>query len=174
MRGWNYRYLGPAELRPLVRPGGEGRAIRSLADFKDWVSARSQEELGEPFTFVIDMDGVLRLAPRRSEHVVCAGGGQVLSAGEMSFDRPAYCWAAIEVSNQSTGYRPDGGSWPSVADALARAELEHPGGFTHEVVFRRCLHCKEHNIVREDDFGCVFCGGDLPPEWNVDPLGAAS
>jgi hypothetical protein len=132
MRGWNYRYLGPAELRALVRPGGEGRAIRSLADFKDWVSARSQEELGEPFTFVIDMDGVLRLAPRRSEHVVCAGGGQVLSAGEMSFDRPAGRWAAIEVSNQSTGYRPTaahgrrsptrwpGPSWSTLAASRTR------------------------------------------------------
>ncbi len=27
----------------------------------------------------------------------------------------------------------------------------------------------EHNIVREDDFACVFCGSDLPAAWNVDP-----
>jgi hypothetical protein len=43
------------------------------------------------------------------------------------------------------------------------------GGFTHEVVFRRCPGCQEHNIVREDYFACVFCGSDLPGMWNVDP-----
>ncbi|MEU6730442.1 hypothetical protein ABZ917_42625 [Nonomuraea wenchangensis] len=35
------------------------------------------------------MDGVLLLAPRRSEHVACAGGRPVLSAGEISFAREA-------------------------------------------------------------------------------------
>ncbi|GEC07984.1 hypothetical protein SSP24_56390 [Streptomyces spinoverrucosus] len=38
--------------------------------------ARSVEELAEPFTFVVDTEGALRWAPRRSEHVVCAGGGR--------------------------------------------------------------------------------------------------
>ncbi len=27
------------------------------------------------------------------------------------------------------------------------------------------------NIVREDDFVCVFCGSDLPAAWKVDPAG---
>ncbi|MFC9588854.1 hypothetical protein [Streptomyces sp. NPDC056944] len=31
------------------------------------------------------------------------------------------------------------------------------------------IRCQEHNIVREDDFVCVFCGSDLPEAWNVDP-----
>lgn len=30
----------------------------------------------EPFTFVIDLDGTLRLAPRRSEHVACPRCGE--------------------------------------------------------------------------------------------------
>lgn len=70
-RGQRYRYVGPAELKELVRAGGEGRSIRSAADFDEWVSALTLDELAEPFTFVVDGDGVLRLAPRRSEHVVC-------------------------------------------------------------------------------------------------------
>ncbi|WP_030716262.1 hypothetical protein [Streptomyces sp. NRRL F-2580] len=167
-RGRGYRYVGPAELRALVRPGNEGRRIRSAADFHDWASAPTPTELAEPFTFVVDTAGVLRLAPRRSEHVACADGLPVLSAGEIGFRRESGRWAVREVSNQSTGYCPDPGSWPAVADALDAVGLAHPPGFTHEVVFRRCPACRELNIVREEDFVCVFCDGALPRQWNVD------
>ncbi|WP_374101434.1 MULTISPECIES: hypothetical protein [unclassified Streptomyces] len=63
---------------------------------------------------------------------------------------------------------PDVASWPAVAHALDAIELGRPHHFTHHVVFRRCPGCQEHNIVREDDFVCVFCGSDLPETWNVD------
>ncbi|WP_432126418.1 hypothetical protein [Streptomyces sp. bgisy082] len=168
-RGRSYGYVGPVEPKAAVRPGGGGRRIRSAADFDGWVAERSAAELAEPFTFVVDTDGVLRLAPRRSEHVACAGGGMVLSAGEIGFTREAERWTVSEVSNQSTGYCPDVTSWSAVAHALDGAELRRPSGFAHEVVFRRCPDCQEHNIVREDDFVCVFCGSDLPETWNVDP-----
>ncbi|GGW59200.1 hypothetical protein GCM10010503_40480 [Streptomyces lucensis JCM 4490] len=125
-------------------------------------------ELAEPFTFVVGTDGVLRLAPRRSEHVDCADAAMVLGAGEISFTREAGGWTVDEVSNHSTGYCPDVSSWSEVARALDSVELERPTGFTHEVVFRRCPDCQEHNVVREEDFVCVFCGSDLPEEWNVD------
>ncbi|MEW2131106.1 hypothetical protein [Streptomyces sp. NPDC005435] len=164
-----YRYVGPAELRATVRPGGEGRLIGSSADFDAWAAEQSAAELAEPFTFVVGTDGTLRLAPRRSEHVACAGGGPVLSAGEIAFTRAATGWSVAGVTNHSTGYCPDTGSWPAVADALSRAGLAHPDGFTHGIVFRRCPGCHEHSIVREDDFVCVFCGEDMPRTWNVDP-----
>ncbi|MFD7788944.1 hypothetical protein ACFV4Q_38585 [Streptomyces nojiriensis] len=169
LRGWNYRYVGPAEPRALVRPGGEGRGIRSAAEFEDWASGPAAAELSEPVTFVVDRAGVLRLAPRRSEHVVCAGGDRVLSAGEIAFGREAGRWVVRAVSNQSTGYCPDGGSWPAVAQALDAAGIGHPSGFTHEVVFRRCPACAQLNIVRDGYFVCVFCDASLPPAWNVDP-----
>ncbi|MEU0040036.1 MULTISPECIES: hypothetical protein [unclassified Streptomyces] len=165
-----YRYVGPVELKKLVRAGGEGRSMRSSMDFSEWASALTPGELAEPFTFVVDSAGLLRLAPRRSEHVVCAGGEEVLSAGEMSFREESGRWAVEEVSNQSTGYCPDVISWPAVAEALDRIGIRHPSGFTHEVVFRRCRPCRELNIVREEDFVCVFCGEDLPREWNVAEL----
>ena len=168
-RGRSYRYVGPVELKTAVRPGGGGCRISSAADFDSWIAERSAAELAEPFTFVVGMDGVLRLAPRRSEHVACAGGDMVLSAGEISFTREADQWVVSEVTNQSTGYCPDIASWSEVARALDDVELVRPSGFTHEVVFRRCPDCQEHNIVREDDFVCVFCGSDLPETWNVDP-----
>ncbi|MEW2623267.1 hypothetical protein [Streptomyces sp. NPDC048106] len=171
MSGWrrSYRYVGPVELKAAVRPGEGGRRIGSAGDFGGWIVEQSAAELAEPFTFVVGMDGVLRLAPRRSEHVACAGGDMVLSAGEISFMREADRWTVSEVSNQSTGYCPDVSSWAEVARALDAVELRRPSGFTREVVFRRCPDCQEHNIVREGDFVCVFCGGDLPAGWNVDP-----
>lgn len=168
MQRWSYRYVGPADLKTLVRPGSQGRKMRSSADFDEWVSARTVQELAEPFTYVVDASGVLRLAPRRSEHLVCAGGEVVLSAGEVSFREESGRWAVDEISNQSTGYCPDVSSWPAVAEALDRAGIVCPPGFTHEVVFRRCLACRQLNIVREEDFVCVFCDEALPRQWNVD------
>ncbi|MFE6547275.1 hypothetical protein ACFVHS_02550 [Streptomyces sp. NPDC057746] len=161
--------MGPVDLRTGLQPGGTGRRIGSAADFDAWVAERSAADPAEPFTFVVGTDGVLRLAPRRSEHVACAGGGPVLSAGEIAFGRDAGRWVVDHVSNHSTGYCPDTGSWPAVARALDQVGLEHPSGFTHEVVFRRCPGCREHNIVREDHFVCVFCHTALPEVWNVDP-----
>lgn len=76
------------------------------------------------------------------------------------------------VSNQSTGYCPDVVSWSAVAQALDCADLPHPDGFTHEVVFRRFPECQEHNIVREEHYVCVFCDADLPGDWNVDAIAA--
>jgi hypothetical protein len=163
--------VGPAGLSVGVRPGGDGRRIGSAADFDAWAAEQSSVDLAEPFTFVVGTDGVLRLAPRRSEHVVCAGGQPVLSAGEIAFicESESGSWRVSDVSNHSTGYCPDVSSWPAVARALDRAGLGRPDGFTHEVVFRRCPGCQEHGIVREGDFVCVFCGSDLPSVWNVDP-----
>ncbi len=88
-------------------------------------------ELAESFTFVMGVDSVLRLAPRRGEHVVCAGGAMVLSAGEIGFVREGGRWAVSEDSNQSTGYCPDIGSWSEAARALDDVGLERPSGFTH-------------------------------------------
>ncbi|WP_244179110.1 hypothetical protein [Streptomyces rubellomurinus] len=174
--GRAYRYVGPPELSALVDsgdsggPGGPGspvgRRVRTAAEFAAWAEA---EEHAEPSTFVVDLAGALRLAPRRSEHVVCAGGELVLSAGEIGFRRSAGGgWEVRTVSNQSTGYCPDLTSWPAVAAALDRLGLPHPGGFTEELVFRRCPACAQCGIVREGHHVCVFCDADLPARWNVD------
>ncbi|MGW1805577.1 hypothetical protein [Streptomyces sp. NPDC002078] len=164
----SYRYVGPADVQAAVRPGDTGTVIRTTDEFADWAATRPREELAETFTYVIGLDGALRLAPRRSEHVACAGGEPVLSAGEIRFGEDTGRWAVREVTNQSTGYCPDTDSWPAVAQALDRAGFERPGAFTHEVVFRRCRTCGQHNIVREEHFVCVFCDADLPERWNLD------
>jgi hypothetical protein len=163
--GRRYGYVGPREIRQAVVPGTEGRVIHGAAD----LDACTAEEDEEPFTYVVGLDGFLRLAPRRSEHVACAGGADVLAAGEIAFRRAPGGWEVVEVSNQSTGYCPDPDCWPAVAGALDRAGVGRPDGFTHALVFRRCERCRENNVVREGEFVCVFCGGELPLGWNVRP-----
>lgn len=164
-----YRCVGPPELMIAVRRDAEGRVVRSPADVGAWLAECARADRAEPFTYVVGTDGRLRLAPRRSEHVACAGGRDVLAAGEMRFEQAGDRWSAVEVSNQSTGYCPDLDSWHAVARALDRTGVAHPGRFTHEVVFRRCEECGKCAIVREGDFVCVFCGSDLPSRWNVAP-----
>lgn len=174
-----------------VRPGGGGRAIRSARDLDEWTAAQASgdETAGErsavrrpageraalpaagPYTYVVAPDGVLRLAPRRGEHVACAAGGRVLAAGEITFVRQAAGgWSAAEVSNHSTGYCPDVTSWDAVATALDRAGIGRPDGFTYAALFRRCPACREHALVKDGDFVCACCGTELPAEWNIDGL----
>jgi hypothetical protein len=150
-----------------VQPGSEGHQIESLDELAAWLATRGPDERAEPFTFVIDLDGSLRVAPRRSEHVACAAAAPVLSAGEITFAHHHGHWTVSEVSNQSAGYCPDPASWPAVNSALDRAGLEHPGRFTHPVVFRRCPQCHEHNLVKDDYFTCVICGAELPGTPNI-------
>ncbi|MGW2372327.1 hypothetical protein [Kitasatospora sp. NPDC001683] len=168
--GRAYRYVGPPELQELATGGDRiGQPARTEGEFAAWVDERTAAELAEPFTFVVDLGGALRLAPRRSEHVACAGGELVLSAGEIGFRRSGGAgWEVRTVSNLSTGYCPDVVSWPAVAAALDRLGLPHPGGFTQAVVFRRCPDCGQCGIVREGHYVCVFCDADLPERWNVD------
>ncbi len=127
------------------------------------MAALDPAERQEPVTYVVDEQGALLLAPRRSEHVDCAGGADVLVAGEIGFvqDDTGTGWSVGEVSNQSTGYCPSPGCWPAVAAALDAAGIAHPDGFTHAFVFRRCEPCRQLTIVKDDDYTCALCGSDL-------------
>lgn len=55
-------------------------------------------------TFVIDLNGNLCLAERRSVHVCCAGGHDVPSASEVTFGISDKNLAVEWITNQSTGY----------------------------------------------------------------------
>lgn len=163
-----YRYVGPPHLLAAVSPTSAGHLVRTAEDVRSWAASVDAADLRDPHTHVVDINGVLRLAPRRSEHVACAGGGDVLSAGEITLARGSDGWAVTEVTNHSTGYCPDVASWPAVADALDHAGLPHPEQFTTVFVFRRCPGCGERNVVKDDDYSCGVCGDALPASWNVD------
>lgn len=167
-----YRYLGSDDLVEHARKGG-GKPIASPDDLLAWLALPDREVDAEGricATFVVDPQGCLRFGHRRSEHVRCAAGGEVLSAGEMLFAIELGRPLLVEVSNYSTGYCPEPESWPAVAAALESAGIEppRPGAFTEVVVFRRCPECGQHNRVKDGWFGCMACGAELPAAWNLD------
>src|SRR4051812_48016284 len=164
-----YAYVGPDQIRQRCAAAPAGTPIHSLGDLLTWLRCHSAHTA----TFVVDGTGVLRVANRASEHVACAGGEPVLSAGEMFFEVVGDTAGVSEVSNQSTGYCPEPQSWPAVAAALDRAGVAHPGRFTSEMVFRRCEKCGQRNLVKDGWFVCAVCGADLPAEWNFGASGVA-
>ena len=145
-------------------PWPKGTPIASRDAAVAWFNAYGGAESGWA-TFVVSVAGELVVAPRRSEHVACAGGEPVLAAGELRFDAKG---AVVEVSNNSTGYCPREDCWDAVRDALDRASLERPDGFTFVAVFRHCPACGERNLVKEAWFVCALCDAELPRVWNFD------
>jgi hypothetical protein len=160
-----YRYVGPAEFHGQP-PSAAAVTLGSIAVLGRWLAGRERAELNEPFTFVVTLDGSLRVAPRRSEHVILATGQDVRAAGEMMFTRKAGVPCVLEVTNQSTGYCPDPDCWMAVSGALDRLGAEHPDDFTTKLTFRQCPACGERNVVRDGDFTCALCDSDLPTHWN--------
>jgi hypothetical protein len=163
-----YCYVGPEAIKARIARQPAGVKISSASDILAWVhnSGQLDPEGLVAATFVIDPSGDILLADRRSEHVACAGGGPVLSAGEMFFLVGRGRVEVAEASNQSTGYCPGPQSWAAVAAALDRIGVPHPARFTTEVVFRLCEKCGERNVVKDGWFVCGSCGADLPAEWN--------
>jgi hypothetical protein len=161
-----YGYVGPQEIRDAVVFANIGRAIETADDLSEWLAELPAQDRSQPHTFVIDVTGVLRVAARRSEHIACAGGGPVLSGGEITFARQKTGWLVSEVTNQSTGYCPRVSSSSAVCIACEHAGLAHPSRFTTAFEFRRCPECRQITIVKDDDFTCPACGTELPEEWN--------
>lgn len=141
----------------------------SVETLRDALDSLDGCEVGRSFTvtFVIGLDSKLRIAGRHSEHVACANGKDVLSAGEMTFICNDDQAIIVErVTNQSTGYCPEPESWLSVADALGSIPMVRPDNFEQASVFRRCTACAQINIVKDDWFQCEVCDSPLPELWN--------
>jgi hypothetical protein len=166
-----YRYVGPKKIAERASSAPAGTRIDSPEDVRRWMRQTGQEvdAAGNVVaTFVIDEAGWLRIADRRSEHVACAGGRPVQSAGEMTFTGRKSGVSVSWVTNQSTGYCPAPDSWPAVEAALARAGIAAPSGFSHAFHFRRCPQCGSINVIKDGVFECGVCCTPLPQEWNLD------
>lgn len=163
-----YRYVGPRHIADRAPAEPAGVPIRLAEDVRAWVRSSGQELCDGCViaTFVVDAAGTLLVADRRSEHVACAGGRHVRSAGEITFDI-GRAVAVAAVSNQSTGYCPEPESWPAVEAALVAAGLEPPAGFALACVFRRCDGCASLTLIKDGVFECGICGGGLPAGYNV-------
>lgn len=166
-----YQYIGPAELAQYGQQPPRRTHVRRAEDVLRWISETEQPidaQSSVVATFIINPAGALWIADRHSEHVQCAQGEDVLSAGEMTFTVDKRRVAVTAVTNQSTGYCPEPESWPAVAAALERAGLPHPYAFTTEFIFRSCSACGMTNIVKDGWFVCGVCDGGLPAQWNFD------
>ena len=142
--------------------------MTSGADVRDWIALTGQDVDASgsiTATFIVDTDWYLWIADRRSEHVACARGGPVFSAGELTFSVSRNGVEATHVSNQSTGYCPRPDSWEHVALTLEKAGISYPGSFGLECKFRLCK-CGQVNIVKDAELSCDACGSRLPDEWN--------
>ena len=167
MNARKYQYVGPQEIKKVALASGTGGyQIETKLTLLAWLESQEADvETNGTIvaTFTISIDGNLFLAPRRSEHVACALGGPVLSAGEMTFETDG---SVSEITNQSTGFCPEPTSWPVVAVALNRLGIAHPGEFTTKVLFRLCPSCKQRNLIKDDWYICALCGAELPEAWN--------
>lgn len=163
-----HSYVGADDLNGAELFLTERTQIVSDVETRTWLQKGPRHEGRGPlvFTFIVDKNGLLWVADRQSEHVSCGRGGDVLSAGEMTFDVENGRAIVSSVTNQSTGYCPKPESWPSVQAALDKAHVPHPGRFTQEFIFRLCEDCGQRNIVKENDYTCAVCGDELPQEWN--------
>ena len=164
----SYFYVGSQAIRKKVDPKYEGHKIKNAEAVKKWINETNQELIHESViaTFIINEQSDLVISDRHSEHVMCAGGRNVLSAGEITFSFENGKIFISEISNQSTGYCPRPASWEIVAIVLDQTDLEYPQSFTKAFEFRYCENCHATNLIKEEIYECVLCGTDLDAEWN--------
>ncbi len=166
-----YVYVGSKDLLTLAEVDAPRTEVVSGAAVREWFERWPAEPGPDDelvVTFVVTEDGKLWIGDRHSEHVACARGGAVLTAGELGFLVEGDV-RLVEASNQSSGYCPEPTTWAVVASALDRAGIPHPGQFTRPIVFRRCPACTQRNIVKEAWFYCDACDAALPAEYNCQP-----
>ena len=165
----SYRYVGPADITKQVALEIIRKRVTCGTDVLSWIERTGQTidpTESVVATFVVDTNGLLWISDRRSEHVCCARGSDVLAAGEILFSLEHDSVCVSHVTNQSTGYCPEPDSWAAVHKALARAGIEHPETYTLVFVFRRCSRCNQINIVKEGLYECATCGATLDRKWN--------
>lgn len=163
-----YKYIGPQRLLKPETMQTSRTAIRQPKDVMQWMRGESDHPTEITATFIVDVSGQLWIASQHSEHVVCARGQHVLSAGEITFSVEDDDPVVTAITNQSTGYCPEPGSWQVVENALEQVGISHPGCFTTAYIFRRCPACGEKNIVKEGWYYCGVCDQALPDQWNFD------
>lgn len=165
----SYFYVGAKEIAARVEKQYEGSTITQIKDIQQWIKEFNQSIINEHLiaTFIISEQEALVISDRHSEHVMCAGGRPVLSAGEITFSFEKEIIFVSEISNQSTGYCPKPSSWEIVEKVLDKIGIAHPKKFTRAYEFRYCEHCQTKNLIKEEIYECAVCQSDLDIEWNI-------
>lgn len=168
MKPRRYSYIGPDELKQRLKRESHCIHVTSAADLVPWMATFSSHgrESHVPATFIITLDEQLWIADRRSEHVACASGEDVLAAGEIVFARSGNSLRVEEATNQSTGYCPEPECWSVVARVLNRLGISQPPFFTQAFAFRRCDRCGATNLIKDEVYECAICNSPLSQVWN--------
>ena len=164
-----YDYVGPASIRASASFDTPRHAVRDSKGIVVWATERlgfTNRDRQMTFTYVVQPLAQLYLADRRSEHIACARGGAVLTAGEITFERHGSDLILIETSNLSTGFCPESTSWPSLSVALVTAGFPAIECFTQPFEFRLCVTCQQTCVIKDDTYDCPSCFGSLPRDWN--------
>ena len=166
----SYFYVGPKNILEETDLTLGGHQVIELADIKEWIQERPEELVNDNITatFVISEENELIINGRHTEHVMCAKGQNVLSAGEIIFEISGREISISEISNQSTGYCPKPESWSIVEKVLEKIGIESPEYFTNAYEFRYCEQCKNINLIKDAVYECAVCGSELDGEWNFD------
>lgn len=165
-----YPYVGPKDLLDLIDPCINRIAVKNAVAVREWIK-HTQQELDSDnsviATYIIDTNRIMWICDRHMEHVVCAIGRPVLSAGEITF-RVDKNVETTYITNQSTGYCPEPASWEAVNLSLKNTDISYPNHFSVKFNFRICSHCKTINIIKENDYVCAVCDHRLNKKWNLD------
>lgn len=164
-----YRYVGSHEIKESLSTYSHRHKVTSQQGVITWL-ANSEHPINVDgtitLTFIVDTEGLLWVNDRHSEHILCANGGEVLSAGEMTFEVKPDSVSVVAVTNQSTGYCPQPESYPVVKKGLEQTDIPHPSHFTTAYHFRLCDQCGTTNIIKDDWYVCAVCDSDLSQTWN--------
>lgn len=164
-----HKYIGSQEIIDNLPEKSARVCVNSAKDVLEWIkSSKQSPEYDSCYvaTFIISVDEKLWINDRHSEHVLCANGKNVLSAGEITFEVEGNTVEIVAISNQSTGYCPEASSWITVAHALENSKIRHPDDFTSQYIFRKCEHCGQKNIVKDEWYFCAVCDSELSETWN--------
>jgi hypothetical protein len=166
-----YHYVGPEQIRRRAigqcvrtRIGQPEDALKWIVSAEPIAGRRSFV----PATYIVDPQTQLWVADRRSEHVACAGAGDVLAAGELVFAEDRGRVEVVEASNQSTGYCPEPECWSVLEAVLDALKIAHPSALTAAFDFRRCDRCGATNLIKDEVFECAMCHATLSETWNYE------
>ncbi|WP_145230449.1 hypothetical protein [Gimesia algae] len=169
-----YNYVGPSEIQAQLNSVPFSQPVDTAQSLLQQLHQLNNDLHESPFltvTFVIDKEGNLRICDRHQEHVACARGRPVLSAGEMTFAYQNADYHLERITNQSTGYCPEPDSWQVVDSALKQLGIQYPDFFEPAYDFRRCPRCTQINLIKDNYYYCAVCETDLPAFWNCDQKG---
>lgn len=164
-----YHYVGSSSIRASASLDTPRHSVSDATSIVTWAAQHlgfTSRDHQITFTYVVQPPSQLYLADRRSEHVACARGGAVLTAGEITFERDGSDLLLTETSNLSTGFCPESTSWPALSSALVAVGFPAIEGFTQPFEFRFCVPCQQTCVIKDDAYECLSCFGSLPREWN--------